>query len=214
MNNKNLFIVFEGIDGSWKDTQMMRFVENLRDYNKYMQVFITREPSKTTSAGKEIAMKLKKWWFNSAKEALQLYLEDRIERVPLYQSMIDISTIVSSRYEISTYAYQWMQWLSFNEIDTAILNLEDSYNTDIFEPDITFIFDIDEKTVMERIRKRGEALEAFETEKQLKIARDLYLDAAKHLRDNFGRKIYIIDANRPIREIEEEVFNIYSEYIK
>ena len=43
-NKKGLFIVFEGIDGSGKETQMLELARYIRQRNKYQDVIITHEP--------------------------------------------------------------------------------------------------------------------------------------------------------------------------
>lgn len=55
----NKFIVFEGLDGSGKDTQLNKAVDYMRTRDKYAQIWITREPTNNTIAGKEIARRLK-----------------------------------------------------------------------------------------------------------------------------------------------------------
>lgn len=44
------FIVFEGLDGSGKDTQLNKAVEYIRTMDKYAQIWITREPTTNTKA--------------------------------------------------------------------------------------------------------------------------------------------------------------------
>ncbi len=44
------FLVFEGLDGSGKDTQLEKAVSYLRKKDKYAQIWITREPTGATEA--------------------------------------------------------------------------------------------------------------------------------------------------------------------
>lgn len=207
--SRNDFIVFEGIDGCWKDTQMMIFIEKLRKFNKYEQVFITREPSLTTDAWREISTALTSGGFKSPEDALRLYVTDRIERSYMYEQVAKYSTIVSSRYDLSTYAYQWMQWLHFNEILEFHDNVSLTKHWYVFEPTLTFLFDIDPVKVMERIETRGEKKEAFETLPQLEKARKFYLDAVNFLSKKKNRKTIIIDASKPIDMVSELVWQEY-----
>ena len=54
---KNLFVVFEGLDGSGKDTQLFLFAKGIKEgdfifANKYSNIWITREPTKLNKHGK------------------------------------------------------------------------------------------------------------------------------------------------------------------
>ncbi|MBP8017115.1 dTMP kinase [Candidatus Gracilibacteria bacterium] len=194
------FIVFEGLDGSGKDTQLDNALSYIRQKNKYSQLWITREPTHNTEAGREIAKKLKEGGFKSGYEALDLYVKDRIEQTAIRKEILKHSHILSSRFDYSTYAYQVAQGLSFEEVYKA-----HDYSK-ILIPDITFIFDVSIENIEKRLSGRGDKKEFFEELSFLKIVREKYLEAYEKLKNE--RNIYLIDANNSIKETFEEVKKI------
>src|SRR3989338_2485061 len=47
-----IFVVFDGIDGCGKTTQLKKFVDYIFQRNKYNNIIVTREPYKETDARK------------------------------------------------------------------------------------------------------------------------------------------------------------------
>ncbi len=201
---KNMFIVFEWVDGSWKDTQLNKVFEYIWERNKNMQIWKTKEPTAYTFAWKKILEKLKNWWFESPREALKLYVEDRIEQSKIRKEILKHSIILSSRFDYSTYAYQWVSWLSFEEIEKA-----HDYDK-IIIPDITFIFDVNRENIEKRLNNRWWKKEFFENIDFLQKVNNAYLQIAKRLKNK--RKIYIIDANKSIDEVFLQIKNILDKY--
>lgn len=199
-----MFIVFEWVDWSWKDTQLNKIFDYIWERNKNMQIWKTKEPTAYTFSGKKILDKLKNWWFKSSKEALELYAKDREEQTILRKEILKHSVILSSRFDYSTYAYQWVSWLSFEEIK-KYHNYEN-----IIIPDITFIFDITKENIKKRLKQRWWEKEFFENIDFLEKVNKKYLETAEKLKDK--RKIYIIDANKSINEVYKQVKKILDKY--
>ena len=63
-----MFIVFEWVDWCGKDTQINKVFEYLREKNKNIQIWLTKEPTANTTSWKMILQKLKNWGFSSSKE--------------------------------------------------------------------------------------------------------------------------------------------------
>ncbi len=189
-----MFIVLEGIDGCGKDTQLERLFAWIGRKNKYAQIWKTREPSRQTDAGKEISRRLRGEGFRDAREALGLYVRDRAELAPLRREILRHSYVLSSRNDLSTYAYQGLE-IPFQEIWDA-----HAYDSNrIPSPDLTFLLSLTPETVgqrfEERLAKRGEAREFFEqVDFQKRVAAN-YLDAAKFL-ESKGRPTVVLDADR------------------
>ncbi len=199
-----MFIVFEWVDWSWKDTQLLKVVEYLKQRNKNLQFFLTKEPTWNTKSWKEILQKLKSTWFSSAKEALDLYVKDREEQSVLRKEMLKHSIILSTRFDYSTYAYQWASWLSFEEIYS-------SHNyKNILIPDITFLFDVSKENIESRLTKRWLEKEVFEEIDFLLKVREKYLETFDKLKTK--RQIYLIDANKSIEEVFLQIKNILDNY--
>lgn len=186
----NKFIVFEGLDWSWKDTQLNLAFDYITKVDKYAQIWKTREPTNQTSAWKEIARKLKEEWFSNWMEALKLYVQDRIEQTLIRKQILEHSHILSSRFDYSSYAYQWAQWLNFDEIYN-----EHDYSQ-ILIPDITFIFDVNKENIEKRLSKRWEQKEFFEEIDFLDKVWHKYIETFEKLKNE--RNIYLVDANESI----------------
>lgn len=192
-----MFIVFEWVDGSGKDTQLDKTFAYLRKKDKNIHIWTTQEPTRSTESGKKALEKLSWDGFKDGREALELFVKDREEATPFRREMMKSSTILSSRFDYSTFAYQWAQWLTFDEIYEA-----HNYKN-ILIPDLTFIFDVNLENIEKRISERWAKKEFFEELDFLNKVRKLYLDSAEKLKPE--RNIVIIDANRSIEEVFEDV---------
>ena len=199
-----MFIVFEGVDGSGKDTQLNKVFEYIWERNKNAQIWKTKEPTAYTKSWKKILEKLKWPWFSSAKEALELYVKDREEQTEIRKEILKHSIILSSRFDYSTYAYQWVSWLSFEEIEKA-----HNYEK-IIIPDISFIFNVSRENIEKRLKKRWWEKEFFENIDFLEKVNKKYLEVAEKLKNK--RKIYIIDANKSIEDVFKQVKEVLDKY--
>lgn len=192
-----MFIVFEWIDWSWKDTQLEKVFSYLRQKNKNLQIWVTKEPTWNTISWKKILKKLSWEWFKDWKEALELFVKDREEQTEIRKEILKHSTILSSRFDYSTFAYQWVQGMDFYEVYKA-----HNYEK-ILLPDLTFIFDVSDDKIEERLKKRWTEKEFFEDLEFLKKVRKKYLETYEKLKNE--RKIVLIDWNWNIEEVFEKV---------
>lgn len=203
---KNLFISFEGIDGSGKETQIFNLFKEIKSDNsnflgnKYSNIWLTREPTNITLSGKKIASLIREKQV-SGKEASRLYVKDRIEHTKIIKEILKHSLVLISRYDISTLVYQSVQ----------LENLEDLYKMHKFDkedgcifPDVTIVFDLPAKIAFERLNKRDEEKECFEKLDFLEKARDKTFEVVDFLRKK-GRKIIIVDASKSINEVYGEM---------
>ena len=192
-----MFIVFEWLDWSWKDTQLEKTVSFLRKLNKNLQIWITKEPTANTESGRKILERLATTWFSSGKEALELFAKDREEQTEIRKQILKHSVILSSRFDYSTFAYQWAQWVTFEEVFEA-----HNYEK-ILIPDLTFIFDVNTETIKKRLETRWSEKEFFEDLEFLKKVREKYLEAYEILKKT--RNIVLIDGNGTIEKVFENV---------
>ena len=199
-----MFIVFEWIDWSWKDTQLEKVFSYLREKDKHIQIWVTKEPTKNTVAWKKILEKLASSGFKDWKEALELFVADRMEQSEIRREISKHSVILSSRFDYSTFAYQAVQWMSFDEIYSA----HDYKN--ILLPDLTFIFDINDENIEKRLKARNSKKEFFEDLEFLKKVKKKYLETYEKLKGE--RNIFLIDANGTIEEVFEKVKIILDKY--
>ncbi|MEC9414791.1 MAG: dTMP kinase [Pseudomonadota bacterium] len=155
----NLFITFEGGDGSGKSTQ----VDILYNYfiNLGIDVVKTREPGGTASAEilRDLLTKgdIKKW--TPMSEALLMWAS-RFEHLTNFirPELDSKKVVICDRFYDSTYAYQGVAHglgLS-NMIELKKLIIGD------IEPTITFILDIDPEIGLKRTSNRGDKENRFE----------------------------------------------------
>lgn len=147
-------IVFEGIDGTGKSTQIALLGKYLESLGH--QVVVTREPTDGP-----VGTQIRQLYLNrenvSREEELELFIADRREHVEslLLPSLTAGKIVLCDRYYLSTAAYQGAN--GFDPL--AILQLHDFAPV----PDIALIFEVSLTTSMQRITEgRGEQLNDFE----------------------------------------------------
>ncbi|MEM4703319.1 MAG: dTMP kinase [Candidatus Pacearchaeota archaeon] len=193
MTQKKLFIVFDGIDGDGKTTQVMLLKEYLE--KRGFKVFSTSEPT-NSEYGKQIDNLLRQKFASrvSKEKWLELFTKDSKEDEKLIKSALDSEQIViADRYIYSTLAYQLeeKEWQSYTE--------------QFIKPDLVFILDLPIKVAIERIKKKYEKTKEkksyFEKTKILREVKKKFLELPRFLNHN----IKIIDSNRKIEEIFNDI---------
>ncbi|SHO51056.1 dTMP kinase [Desulfopila aestuarii] len=152
-------IVFEGIDGTGKSTQILLLGEYLRRQGH--EVLITREPTDG-----QFGRKIRKLYADrkqvSQQEELELFLADRREhcQTELLPALRLGKIVLCDRYFLSTVAYQ-----GANGFDPAMILEHNAFAPD---PDLALIFEVSVATSLKRITQgRGEQLNDFEQEESL-----------------------------------------------
>src|SRR3989344_7047056 len=203
---KGNFIVFEGVNGCGKSTQLHIFIKNLYESDKSRTIFVTREPNEFSEYGKlarEMLSADGDPYLNQLK-AMEYFTEARIVHndifLPLLEKGIDV---ISDRYYHSTFAFQHAQGISYEEI------AERSKKVKI--PDIIFILDLPIEEAYSRLVKRGDKRRKFDKnldflEKVRQNYRELGTTLPQLLED---RSIIFIDGNRSIDIIAEEIWEVY-----
>lgn len=147
-------IVFEGIDGTGKSTQISMLYEHLQ--NLGYPVVTTREPTDGTFGRKIRELYVNRGNFTKQEE-LELFLADRREHVRelLLPALQSGKIVLCDRYYLSTAAYQGANGFDPEEI----LHQNEFAPT----PDIALLFEIPVETSLRRITEgRGDKLNAFE----------------------------------------------------
>ncbi len=202
---QGLFIVFEGIDGSGTSTQVHGLIKRIELFDKYQDVLRTHEPWKN----KEIKRKLRedKDAYSDPEETAQLYVEDRVNHSYLLirPNLIAGTMVISSRYKMSTYAFQWAQGVCLEKL------LKMHQHKGILTPDITFFLDVEREIAAGRIKERKK-LEKFERDagfidKVIKNYRKL-TDISETYPNLFG-KVIRINANPSIEKVEKEIYSVF-----
>ena len=188
MTVNGIFIVFEGIDGGGKSTQIKMLADYFKD--KGYEVEFHVEPT-DGSVGSLLwtYMRSKDRSFSPETEAL-LFAADRIEHgKSIKKALEEGKVVISDRYIHSSLAYQgaagvdpvWMQ----------------SLNRHALKPSLVILLDIDPEKSLERVSDRAKTV--FEERKYLKKVRAEYLRYAE------AGELEIIDATQPIEDVHREI---------
>lgn len=202
------FLVLEGLDGSGKDAVLSHLLPRFYDEGKNNSLYIgkhqmvarTREPTGESASGRFIQQMLATGKLGALPpaEVAGHYVADRKAHGELIRHLLTAGFVVlSSRYDLSTYAYQGAQGISFG--DLYGIHQYDRGQTLI--PDLTLYFDVSPKTALGRIAQRGSPLEYFEQEGRLAATREKYLEAVKALPLKDRRVVETIDSEAPLDEV-------------
>jgi len=197
MKNKGIFIVFEGIDGGGKSTQIKMLAEYFKE--KGYQVEFHMEPTEG-SVGSLLwtYMRSKDRSFNPETEAL-LFAADRIEHGKTIKQALEAGKVViSDRYLHSSLAYQgaagvdpdWMQ----------------SLNKHALKPSLVILLDIAPERSLKRVSDRAKTV--FEETEYLKKVRAEYLRYAE------AGELMVVDASQPIDDVHAMILGLITEILE
>ena len=199
--NKGKFIVFEGIDGAGKTTQIQLLAKRLRE--KGIDVDVSAEPT-TNESGKALRRALSGQEKKSYCEMAAMFVLDRIGHNAQIRELVDAGkTVISDRYYYSSLAYQGKAtdyaWVRAMNIDCP----------EIRRPDVCIYLDLTPEESLKRISNGRESVEIYENLEKLTEVRSSFYYAIEDLRKD-GEQIFIVDASRSLEEISDEIFNIVS----
>ena len=208
MSAKGKFIVFEGIDGAGKTTQVELLAANLRSLGR--EVSLSAEPT-TLPTGRAIRRALSGEEKKSECEMAAMFVLDRIAHN--IDSEIGIRTltergvdVISDRYYYSSLAYQGTatdyEWVKAMNINSP----------EIRRPDLCIYLDLLPEQSLERITRGRESVEIYENLEKLTAVREKFLSVARNLTLD-GENIYVVDAFRTPEEISSEIFEIVKKHI-
>lgn len=192
-------IVFEGIDGMGKSSQLQLLAAALRQRN--LPVVVTREPTDGPQ-GLVIREMLKKRARYSPQEELAAFIADRRWHVGEFlRPQLDAGKhVLCDRYYLSTIAYQGAMGLDVQEIIAA--------HSFAPPPDLALLFDAEPSVGVARIHRRGDTPNDFERLNYLEKVRKIF----GTLSFPFIRRI---DASQPMeivhREIVEATLPLFTE---
>ena len=197
--NKGLFITFEGVDGCGKSTQMDLLAQYLKQ--KGHDVILTREPG-----ANGLGEKIREILLNYKGEVSDrcesfLFLADGAQNIDIIvkPAVTEGKIVLCDRHTDSTVAYQGYG----RGLDLDRINKLNTLATNGMKPDLTFVFDIDTDTSMERVGKNKDRMESAGLEFQKKV-RNGYLELAK----KEPERIKVVDASKSIEEIHEQVISL------
>ncbi len=186
------FIVFEGIDGSGKTTQLKLLSEYLKKKN--LDCVLTKNPTN----GK-IGAILREHYLKNKTSPLAdalLFAADRAEQAEavIRPSLEQGKVVISDRYYYSNWVYQSVEGI---DLDWLV-----GINKFFPKPDLVFLIDVSPETAIERIKsERAGRMEKFEKTRTLELLREKYLEIAKK------ERIAIVNGDRKIGEVQKDIVN-------
>lgn len=162
-------VVFEGLDGCGKSTQLERVAARLRAARH--DPLVTHEPTNGLW-GRRIREMAQRGEPVAPEEELRWFVEDRREHAEtcLRPALAAGRLVLCDRYFLSTVAYQgargldWQSLLAESEAEFPL-------------PDLVLLFEVDPAAGLERVRARGGALEpVFEHENFLARAAAIFAE--------------------------------------
>ena len=180
------FIVFEGIDGCGKSTQIAMLKQALTDMGR--AVTQTAEPT-DKDTGRMLREALAGRIRRTPFEMAALFTLDRIVHNTaadgIENTLAQGVDVLSDRYYYSSLAYQGSLcdygWVKDMNVNCPAIR----------RPDLCIFLDIPPKEALRRIGKRGAAKEIYEKEETLTLFRGTFLRVFEDLGDN----VAIIDAS-------------------
>lgn len=210
MSQKGRFITLEGGEGTGKSTQAKLLSQSLRAAG--IDVVTTREPGGTPQAERIRTLLLQRdsGTFDPVSEVLMMMAARREHLVNLIWPALERGQwVISDRFADSTRAFQgYGMGVSQDVIESVYRTIAGD-----FQPDATFIFDIDPEVGLGRSLKRlGETLNTTEsTEDRYERMgvpfhtrlRQGFLDIAAHC----GERSTIIDAAQDIERVHRDILS-------
>ena len=195
------FIVFEGIDGAGKTTQIGLLEEYLHAAGR--AVFRTAEPTDLPT-GKLLREALSGKAPRTACELAALFTADRVSHNTdpvngIAARLAAGADVICDRYYYSTLAYQGSET---DEGWVRALNLD---CPEIRRPDLCVFLDLSPDESMARITRGRASLEIFETADRLARVREKFLNVFASLP---GENIRIVNAAGSIDEVQARIRTI------
>jgi dTMP kinase len=201
-------IVIEGLEGAGKTTAVNTITELLNRNN--IKTITTREPG-GTAIGEVLRTLIKNPEYRDV-------LDDRSELLLLYSARIQLLEqvikpalleglwVITDRFELSTLAYQG----GGRGLNQEMIHHLSSFALNGFKPDLILYLDITPEEGMQRVKSRGE----FDRIEQQSIdffhrVHECYIYHTK-----MSSNAIIIDANRPLAEVQYAIQKAMSEFIE
>lgn len=194
---KGKFIVFEGGEGSGKDTH----IELLKP--KYPDAVFTREPG-GTKFGMEMRRLLLDWREADLDALTELFFFSAA-RVQFMKEVVSPAlaegkTVFSNRFALSTIAYQVYGRERPDLLDLAKLSIQKAVGGDM--PDMWIYLDIDPKIGIERVESRNDGKTRFDAESSAFHGR-VREGFLKHVGD-FGTHA-VVDTSGSVEDVQKEI---------
>ena len=203
--NTPLFIVFDGMDGTGKTTQMHLLYERLTAAG--IPTVLTAEPS-TSPDGQALRRALSGKDPASQSRLAALFLLDRIgHNEEIERWLAEGKTVISDRYYYASMAYQGQgdafEWVARMNLDCP----------GIRRPDGCILLDMNPEDSMARIRanRTTDELEIYETVAQQEKIRALFHRVTEYLGDQ--ELILEVNAAGTVEEVAERIDVAYRQIL-
>lgn len=197
---KGRFIVFEGIDGSGKSTQIELLKKRLEEMGT--PVYLTREP--TDGPYGSMLHNIMTGRLEACQETIAaMYVADRMDHIKnSYNGMLkkleEGYTVISDRYYLSSYAYQGAH------IPMEYVIMANSVCAEAMRPDLHLFLDLEPEVSFARISKNRTDFEIYEKLDNLQKTRDQYYEAFERVKDT--EHIAVINADQSVESLSEAIW--------
>ena len=205
---KNLFIAFEGVDGSGKSTQVKLLANKLKEEGH--KVYCTSEPT-DRPIGAMIRDIFQHKMEADHRTIAGLFIADRLDHLlnkstGILKKLDEGYTVIIDRYYFSSYAYQGVH-MSLDWVIEA-----NKQSADLIRPDLNIFIDIDPDIAIQRINKGREIIELYETKENLTNVRNKFFEAFEKQKE--VEKILITDGNKSPDIIADDIWRNVTELFK
>lgn len=207
--NRGKFIVFEGIDGSGKTTQINKLCEYLE--KKGRKVFVTSEPTISMTGGilRDALSGVSK---RTTGEMAAMFVLDRIfhnvnNKWGINKMLAEGYDVLCDRYYYSSLAYQGsetdFEWVKRMNLDCP----------EIRTPDACIFLDLTPDESLARISSSRATTEIYETKEKLTSVRNTFLGVFDELKSDPDEHIYIISAAGDVDTVARRIADAADEII-
>ena len=201
---KPFFIVIEGLDGSGKSKQIDLLKEKMHLAGR--KVCVTAEPTNSVTGG-IIRDSLSNNYVREASELASLFLADRISHNVnptwgIKKLLAEGLDVLCDRYYYSSFAYQ-----SIGSDMDWIIDMNRNC-PQIMRPDLCIFLDADPQKCKTRVDGAERThVEIYENDENIMAkTREQFFKVFRKLNDS--ENIKIVDANRPINVVSDEIYRI------
>lgn len=200
-----IFIVFEGVEGSGKGTQVTRAREYLESIG--FEVLVTREPG-GTELGERLRQTLldRDQTLDARAEAL-LFAAGRAQHVVsvIRPALEKGKVVLCDRYVDSSLAYQG-HGRGLGEHDVLSLS---AWATQGLFPDLVILLNLDPETGLARAEGEPDRFESESEDFHMKVA-----DAFLHIADEHPERFVVVDGGGSTDEVHERVRQALDRFLK
>lgn len=193
--SSGIFIVFEGIDGAGKSTQVNLLSDALQRAGEWC--VSSKEP--TDGKWGRLLRESATIGRLSLQEEVDTFVKDRKEHIAtlINPTLAEGGIVILDRYFYSTVAYQGARGLDVDTLDQSMRSFAPI-------PDVVLFIDIDSVDGLERIRiGRQESPNEFEKLDSLQAVREIFQKLAKR-----EKEIVTIDGRQSAAQVHQDVADV------